>query len=352
MGERQYPNRRQRWFGAIVLGMAAATAVAPIMLVLAMNGQDSPFSNPVVLAAAILWMISLFAHRGFSLAQARMRRRMLRREVAAARKARLASSEAFQDRLNQQSAILDRIVAISDSVLVEGIVDPARVLDSVRRVNAHAHEAQGLVEDAIAEARIETGSQNFNMESVDARTEIEHVAGPFIRSGKAITTSGAQHFAHTDGAVLRLILRGLVTRAVEVGADDISISVARDDALVVCTVADDGPDRSHLGLDDLTPLARSLAEAVAGAISFKRAFGRNQYAISLPVGVAPTNARRQGTPLDVLGSRSAMPPAPEIPSPANAPAIDTDEAIAFAVEIERDQVQTVADRRKAHVELR
>jgi hypothetical protein len=352
MGERRYPTRRQRWVGAIVLGMAAATAVAPIMLIMALRGPDSPLSNPLLVTAAIIWMISLFAYRGFSLAHERWRRKTLRREIVAARKARLDSSETFQDQLNQQFAILERIADISDSLLVEGIVDPAQALDSVRRVNAHAHEAQGLVEDAIAEARIETGSQSFNMESVDTRTEIEHVAGPFIRSGYAITTSGTQHFAHTDRAVLRLILRGLVTRAVDVGADDISISVARDGALVVCTVADDGPDRSHLGLHDLTPLTRSLVEAVDGDLNFSRAFGRNQYAISLPVGVAPANLRPQGTPMDVLGSRSAASPAPENPAPAKTPAIQTDEAIAFAVEIERDQVQTVADRRKAPVELR
>jgi hypothetical protein len=332
--------------------MAAATAVAPIMLVLAMRGQDSPLSNPLLIIAAILWMISLFAYRGFSLAHERWRRRMLRREIAAARKARLDSSETFQDRFTQHSAILDRIIDISDSLLTEGIVDPSRVLDSVRRVNAHAQEAQGLVEDAIAEARIETGSQNFNMESVDARTEIEHVAGPFIRSGNAITTGGTQHFAHTDGAVLRLILRGLVTRAVDVGADDISISVARDGALVVCTVADDGPDRSQLELDDLTPLTRSLAEAVDGGLNFSRAFGRNQYSISLPVGAAPANARPQGTPMDVLGSRSATAPPHETPTSATVQTIDADEAISFAFVIERDRVQTVADRRKAPAELR
>lgn len=327
--------------------MGVATAVAPVVLALAIRDADGAISNPLLVIAALLWIISLFAYRGFSLAHERWRRNMLRREIAETRKSRLDSSEAFQDRLNEQFAILDRIVDISDSLLADGIVDPSRALDSVRLVNAHAHQAQGLVENAVAEARIETGSQNFNLESVDVRTEIEHVVAPFIRSGQAVTTSGAQHFAHTDAAVFRLLVRAFVSRSVELGAEEIDVSVARDGALVVCTVADDGPDRSELGLDDLSPLATSLAVAVDGEFEFGRTFGWNQYSIGLPVGVAPARSHAPGAPMDVLGSRTVSPrPATEVNAPAPR-RVAANQAIAFPIEIERDQVESVAARRKS-----
>lgn len=353
MGDRQHPTRLQSRIGIIVLGMAVATAIAPLALAIAIRTRPNPPSTNLIVVAGLLWLLAVVTYKAFARAHERWRRKMLRREIAAARKARLDSSEAFQDRLKEQSAILDRMVTISDSILTEGIVDPARVLENIRLVNAHSHQAQGLIADAIAEIRVETGAQTFDVQPVDVRSEIEHVAAPFIRSDREITTSGTQHFAETDPAVFRVIIRGLIARANELGAEAVDVSVARDGALVVCTVADDGPDRSAPGLDDLPPLATSLASGVDGEFEFSRAFGWNQYSISLPVGVPPIRVQAQGAPLDVLGTvrqsrhtsvSSAAASAATLPAPP--------EPVKFAGPADGDRGQTVADRRKAPVAAR
>jgi hypothetical protein len=333
--------------------MAVATAIAPLALAVAIRTKPNAPSSGLLVIAGLLWLLAVVTYRAFARAHERWRRKMLRHEIAAARKARLDSSEAFQDRLKEQSAILERMVTISDTVLSEGIVDPARVLENIRLVNAHSHEAQGLIADAIAEVRVETGSQTFDMQAVDVRSEIEHVAAPFIRSDREITTSGTQHFAETDPAVFRVIIRGLIARANELGAESVDVSVARDGALVVCTVADDGPDRAATGLDDLPPLATSLASGVDGEFDFSRAFGWNQYCISLPVGVPPTRMQAQGAPLDVLGTvRPSRPTSkPSVASP-DAASSEPTEPVMFAGPAAGDRGQTVAARRKTPVAAR
>jgi hypothetical protein len=324
-----------------------AIAIAPLAIAVAIRARSSSPSPSLLVAAGLLWLVAAVTYRGFDRAHDSWRRKMLRQEIAAARKARLDSSEMFQDRLNEQSAILDRMVEIGNTILSEGITDPTRTLESVRLLNAHSHEAQGLVADATAEIRVDTGSQTFDMQPVDVRTEIEQVAAPFIRGGSRVTTSGAQHFAETDPAVFRVMIRGLVARAGELGAECIDVSVARDGALVVCTVADDGPERSASAPNNLTPLARALAAGVDGEFEFSRAFGWNQYSISLPVGVPPAAVRPHGDPLDVLGGLEPSPPGPEsLATPRRRAPVAKDAAVPFVDITERDQSQTVAARRR------
>lgn len=327
--------------------MAIAVSIAPLALAVAVRTRPASPPTSLLVAASLLWLVAGITYRGFSGAHDRWRRKMLRQEISAARKARLDSSEVFQDRLNEQSAILDRIVDLSETVLSEGITDPSRTLASVRLLNAHALEAQGLVADAIAEVRVETGSQTFERQPIDVRVELEQVVAPFIRGGRVITTSGAQHFAETDPAVFRVLIRGLVTRAIELGAETIDAAVARDGALVLCTVADDGPDRSGFGLADLTPLATSLAAGVNGEFEYTRALGWNQFSLCLPVGIPPTTIPRRHDPLDVLGRvkpSQAPPPAP--PSSGPAAGLDRDMDLPFGNSQPRDRSQTVAARRK------
>lgn len=347
MGNKQNPTRLQSRIGIIVLGMAVAVAIAPLAIAVAIRTSPSPPSNSLLVFAGLLWLLAGTTYRGFARAHERWRRKMLRQELVAARKARLDSSEAFQDRLHEQSAILDRLVEISDTILSEGIVDPAQTIQSVRLLNGHSHEAQGLISDAIAEVRVETGSQTFDMRPVDIRTEIEHVAAPFIRSGRSVTTSGTQHFAETDPAVFRVMIRGLIAQANEFGAESVDVSVAGDGDLVVCTVADDGADRSTTGLNDLPPLMSALALGVEVEFDFSRAFGWNQYSLSLPVGVPLVPVGQHGGPLDVLGALRPSPTTPEaLPTERPQPAVAKDLPVPFVDVTERDRSQTVAARRR------
>lgn len=328
MADRRQSVRLQRSIGVLIAGMAAAIAIAPLALAVVLHNTRETGLAALLVVATLLWMLAIAVYRGLSIAHERWRRNALRREIADIRQARLESSEAFQDRLNEQTAILERITDIADTLLTDGIIDPMTALENVRAVATHASEAMGLAEDAIAEVRIETGSTSFEVDALDIRTEIEEIAAPFIRSGHQITTSGRQLFAETDPSVIRIVVRNLITRAIEHDAQEIDISIARDDDRIVCTVSDYNTDRSDLGLNAISPVSRSLAAAVGATLDFGYALGWNRYSVSLPASEHRNRRLPAGAPLDVLGSR-----VPHVP-PAEAEAarvVEADPRIKFTI---------------------
>lgn len=354
MEDRQVPTTVQSRIGILVALMAGAIAITPLALAMALRASTGSVQNGILVVASLLWLLAVAMYRGMSLAHERWRRRMLRNEITDARKARIQASELFQDRLNEQTAILDRIRDISHELLEQGILDPNLALSTVNLISSHAFEAQGLIEDAIAEVRVETGSATFTFEHLDVRGEVEEIAAPFIRSGHAITTDGPQYFAETDAAVFRLIIRGLVTRAIEAGAQGVDVSLARDDDRIICTVADDGFDQSNQTLGALSPVLKSLTYAVGGDLGFTRLLGRNQYSLSLPEGV--TNSPRFTTdPIDVLGGLPQQPAMVEDASPASpsrSGPLLPGELVAFLEAHDRDRAQSVAARRKRQLAAR
>lgn len=347
MQDRQLATRLQRRIGILVAVMAGVIAITPLALAIALRSSSNSLRSGMLIAATLLWLLAFVMYRGLSTAHDQWRRRVLRQEIADARNARVEASELFQDRLNEQSAILDRIRDIAHGILEDGILDPNVTLSSVNLISSHAFEAQGLLEDAVAEVRVETGSATFTFESLDVRSEVEEIAAPFIRSGHAITTDGPQYFAETDAAVFRLVLRGLVSGAMEGGAQGVEISLARDNDRIVCTVADNGRDRSGQGLAELSPVLKSLSLAVGADLAYNRLLGRNQYSFSLLETAADT-PRFTADPFDVLGDLSLKHTAEEDAArpPAPRPRLDNDDLIGFLDSHDRDRAQSVAARRK------
>jgi hypothetical protein len=349
MDDKHLPNRLQHPVGILVAVMAWVIAASPLALAMAMRESTGPMQGRLLVGATFMWLVTVVSYRGLSAAHARSYRKQLQDELAVVRNARFETSELFQDRLNEQYAILDRIRDISHELLEEGIVDPNLALASINLVGSHAFEAQGLIEDAIAEVRIEVGSTTFNYEHLDVREEIEEIAAPFIRGGHAITTDGPQYFAETDAAVFRLVIRGFVAKAIEFAADNVDISLARDEDRVVCTVADDGLDRSPGHLSELSPVIRSLSLAVDGDLGYTRFMGRNQYSLSLP-GCVAGPAGSTPDPIDVLGTQRPMSTVEEdetSPTPTGA-RFSPDDLVGFLEAHERDRAQSVAARRRSH----
>ena len=206
--------------------------------------------------------------------------------------------------------MLDRIRKISETTLDEGIVDPNSTIANVRVISAHAFDGQGIIDEAIAEVRVETGSATLNFEQLDLRTEIESIAAPFIRNGHAITTDGPRHFADTDPAVFRLAIRGVVNAAISDGATAIEITLTRDNARVVCTVSDNGLDRSASVKPELSRTAYTLIRAVGGEVNSSRALGSNNFGLSIPWCAPPAESGVALDPIDVLGSKASTKPQP------------------------------------------
>ena len=297
MADRRSPTRGQRWIGFLIGGLAAAIAVAPLALALAIPGRDGNSVASLFVVATLLWMLAVVVYRALSKAHELWRRKMLRSEIAEIRRARLDASEAFQATLHTQIAILDRIVDIADSLLTDGIIDPMTALENVRMVASHAEEARGFAEDAIAEVRIETGATTFEMATLDIRSEIEVIAAPFVRAGANLSTGGKQCLAHTDPAALRIIMRGLIAQAVEHGAREIDVAVAQDGNRAICTVADNGLDRTTADLAVIPRVSRALATAIGADIEHSHALGWNRYALTLPLANTTTAAKSTASPM-------------------------------------------------------
>jgi hypothetical protein len=332
MANRGQSVRLRQWLGFLIAAMAVAIAVAPLAFSVALHNTTKSAFAAVLIVATLVWTLAFAVYRGMAQAHERWRRKVLRCEIADIRQARLDASETFQDSLNEQNAILERIVEIADTLLTNGIVDPMTALENVRTIASHAHQAMGLVEDAVADVRAETGATSFETVAVDVRLQAEEIVAPFIRSGHRITTSGRRHFAETDPAVLRITIRNLITKAIEHGSQEIDVSIARDNDRVVCTVSDYSTDRSTFGLSAISPVCRSLVAAVDASLDFGYALGWNRYSISLPAAenrTVPTEA-----PRDVLGSRVISKPVANEPKPR---LIEVEPRISFAIDADAQQ---------------
>ncbi|MCP4305392.1 MAG: HAMP domain-containing histidine kinase [bacterium] len=350
MQDSHSPTPLQRRIGVLVLSMAGAIAIAPIAMALAVRNTGSSVRTTVLLIASVTWCVSLLTYRGLALAHEHWRRRTLRSEVTNARRARLDASATFEDKLNDQNAILDRIADISEGLLEDGIIDPQLALNHVRLINSHAREAQALVEDALTEVRVEVGASAVNTETFDARDEIEDVALPFIRGGVKIVTSGARRIAETDPAMFRLMVRGLINGAVERQVEEIDISISRDNDTIVCVVSDSGADNSEFGLESVSPVTSSLAHTAGAELRFTRALGRNQYSLTVPAAETPASVEHRTVPMDVLGERHA----PDQPGADTGPpkvVLDRKDSIVFP-QPRRAGDETVAARRERQLTAR
>ncbi len=348
MGDRQTADPR---IGTVIVVMAGAVAITPLGLALAADRGDGSAGSPLVIAAAVAWLIVFALYRGFVQAYGRRRRQILRREIAEERRARIETTDAYQDKLLDHDAILERIVEISDAIIEEGIIDPRLTIRNVRLIQAHAADAQILIDDAIIEARVAIGAEEVVAEPINLRDEIERVAAPFARGDIGIATSGPRVWGDTDPAMLRLVLRSLISGAIGRGAEQIDVSVARDAERAVCTVSDDGEDCSRHGLDAVSALATSLAGTLTAEIEFTRALGRNQYSIAVLGAPTPPEADPSHSPIDVIGGRNLQ---QELVTeqPVKKPAFTPEELITFVRERERNRKDTVAARRERQLTAR
>ena len=342
MADSRRPTRLQSRIGILIAGMAAAVAVAPLALAIAVRTQENSVFTTLLAVASVLWLIAFVIYRALASAYEKWRRNALRREIADVRRARIETSEAFQDTLNEQAAILMRVEHIAESLLAAGIVDPITTLEQIRLIRSHANEAVGLVEDAIAEVRVETGSAQLDIAPIELRAEVEDIAAPFIRTGATVTTTGSPHYAETDAAVFRLIVRNLLNLALSSEPTETDVSLARDGDRVVCTVADNGLDQSLHALDQLPPVAAVLATAISTTIEFGRALGWNRYSFALPAAPAPGGQHPDAVPMDVLGEHRPL-PAPPPPERPRRRRIDLTESIPF------DEDDAATDRRESTV---
>lgn len=343
MGQRQDQTLTQRRIGLAIALMAITVAVTPLLLSLSAAREGS--SPPgLIVGTALAWLLAVVAYRGLSNTYEHRRRKALREQIADLRQARNEAASAFQDRLLEQQAILDRIRSISDTMLDEGIIDPTLAINSIRLIQSHARDAQIHIDDTIIEAQVGIGAESVFIETVNVRNQVEQVVAQFVRKGINTITSGPALFGETDAAMFRLIIRSLINGAVARNADQIDVSVASDGDSVVCTVSDDGADTRKLGEKAVSGLARSLIATLGATIECSNVLGRNRYALAVPRAEAPDTVAASDDPVDVLGSKPLSVEQHENPPISQRIAVVTD-----LVEFEQDTVvrsESIATKRK------
>lgn len=347
MDDRQISAQHQPPVRSLIVVMAGVVAVTPLGLALAVSSE---YSNGRLIAASIVWLIVVGSYCGLNHAEQRWQRRVLRQEIADARRARIETTNAYQDKLVDQQAILNRILSISGGILDEGIIDPQLTINKVQLIRSHARDADTQIDDAIIEAQVAIGAEEAAIEAVDLRDEIEEIAAPFARRGASISTAGPSNFGTTDPAMFRLIVRSFIAGAIDREAADIAVAVARNNDEIVCTVSDDGRDCHRVGLGAVSALAQSLASAIGASLDYSGALGRNQYSIAVPSS-APPQSNPPTVPMDVLGELSPTGPTVERPADPK-PTLGRQDLVTFAEERERDRSESVAARKENHVVAR
>jgi hypothetical protein len=327
------PHMRAAELMILVLGVVAITPLLVTVIVVHHTG------GWMVTGGALGWIVLVCAYHALLVSRARDRRNRLRQVIDETQQARSIACDSFQDRLDDQQAILGRIITLSQQIVADGITDPQVTLDNVRHLEAHARDGQALIEDTIAELRVENSSNPVVPTDVDVRDAVEEVAVRFPRAG--IVTAGARHFARTDRVLLPVVLRNLVAAALERGAAQIDMCVARDGSVVMVTVSDDGPESVSV-----PRLPAAIAEALDSTIVVTRRMNRNHFSVVLPA-AGPPPETADPAPLDVLGSRSTALPATEPDTKHRKPAGRG--RIVFPEPAARDHSQTVAARRKDDV---
>lgn len=290
-----------------------------------------------VLVTSGIWLVVLALLRLGAARRERRRLGSLRHQLADASQANLAATHSFRDRLSDQDAILDRIVSVSGRILNGGITDPKLTLDDVRLIEGHARDARALIENTVIELRLASGLNDLAPETVDLRGEIETVSRTFVPA--RIATNGPNLVARTNAPMFRVLLRSLIAAAVERGSDEIDVVVAHDKSTVLCTISDDADCETA---PSPPQLAATLATALDTEITVSRRMRRNLYTVSFPAAARRVSA---ATPLDVLGERKA---AAADPASMSDPSIDRSHRIVFPEPVARDEIETVAARRRRH----
>jgi len=343
MGQRQDQVLTQRRVGVAIVMMAITVAVTPLVLSLlaARTGSSPP---GLIVGTALAWLLAVVAYRGMSDIYEHERRGVLREEIAELRQARNEATSAFQDRLIEQQAILDRISDISDRMIDEGIIDPSLAIKKVRLIQSHARDARAHIDDSIIEAQVGIGAESVFTETLNIRDQIEEVVAQFARKGFNTITSGPTLYGETDAAMFRLIIRSLINGAVARDAGQIDVTVASDGDHVVCTVSDDGADTRKLGIKAVSGLARSLVATLSTTIECSHVLSRNRYAIAVPLVEAPATDAAADDPVDVLGDKPRSVELQEAPTTSRRIA-----AVSDLVTFERDtmdRTESIAAKRE------
>ncbi len=180
--------------------------------------------------------------------------------------------------------------------------DPDLARELTGHIITEAGELSRMVDDLITSGQIETGNVGIAIDEVDVDEVVDSVVEPYLRTGHTIDVVPGEYTAEADPRRLHQILRTLVSNAVCHGGPNIEIFSEYGAGMMSLFVMDDGDgiDETirerlfepyvHDGNEPLVggsvglglAIARSLAVAMDGTLSYTRTNGLTYFVLKLP----------------------------------------------------------------------
>jgi signal transduction histidine kinase len=204
---------------------------------------------------------------------------------------------------NDLTPVVGLAMVLADETSAIGRSDLAEIASTIA---SQGMDATDTVQDLLTVARLERESLGLNIESVDLSSEVDRVVRRTTPASIEVDYSEAHVMA--DPVRVRQIIRNLSTNAVKYGGDEVRIEIAATESdRCHVIVRDNGrgipPDeinvvfepfgRGQLGRGNTESvglglwIARQLARAMGGELSYRREPGWTVFDLSLPFTAEP-----------------------------------------------------------------
>ena len=295
-------DRFEPRYGAIASDLGAAQAEYAGRI-------ESAESGAARIEAAMRWIVTLLIPGvAVVLYRAILRKRYRRSEIEFRARIRAeqrinAGKDEFIAAISHELRTpLTTIVGFSEFLLESEVDDPNELRELLTLINSDSEELARMVDDLLTAAQVDGGRLHIDTKPTDLRTEAEIVAQRFSSHSTCISVHGDAPIALADSTRVRQVVRSLLSNAIRHGREPIEIHVQSSPAGAKLIVVDHGdgvpPDLAkrlflpfvHESKDTLLTgtvglglaIARSLAQAMAGDLSYERSASKSRFSLSLP----------------------------------------------------------------------
>jgi signal transduction histidine kinase len=254
-----------------------------------------------LLVTLILPVLAILLYRRRAAAQVRAAQIEMDAQLAADRRIAKAKNQFVAGMSHEMRTPLTGIYGFSE-VLLDSPPEAEMDRELITVINTEAAELSRMVDDFIAFSHIDSKGLEAELAPTDLSTCVETVIDRFRRRGTEITVDGDADGALADPRLTEQILTNFVSNAIQHGGETIRIVLHSSATMVRCDVIDDGPGVDQAMIDRLftrfvhdgaqvfttgTPglglwVARHLARAMGGDVSYERREGLTVFSLHLP----------------------------------------------------------------------
>lgn len=254
-----------------------------------------------LLVTLILPVLAILLYRRRAAAQVRAAQIELEARLATDRRVAKAKNQFVAGMSHEMRTPLTGIYGFSE-VLLDSPPDAEMDRELITVINTEAAELSRMVDDFLAFSHIDGTGLEAHLAPTDLSACVDAVTDRFRRRGAHVTLDGDTDSALADPRLTEQVLTNFVSNAVHHGGETIRIVLHSNATKVRCDVTDDGPgvdqamiDRLftrfvHEGAEVFTAgtlglglwVARQLARAMGGDVSYHRRDGLTVFSLHLP----------------------------------------------------------------------